>query len=247
MIIKSRLGYDIIIEKGLVKNEGLPEGFVITDSNVYKEYKDLIKNPKFVLESGETSKSLDYYNSIMKKLYRLNEEKIISFGGGVVGDLAGFVASTYKGGAELTQVPTTLLAMIDSSIGGKNGVNYSGIKNRIGTIYQPKKILIDSLFLETLPDEEFKNGVAEIVKYGYLFGQPSLERLRRGISKKDNDLEEIIFNCCQTKTEVVEKDVFDKNYRHVLNLGHTLGHGIELLCGLSHGKAISIGIAKELK
>ncbi len=246
MKIKSELGYEIEIEKGIVKDRGLPKGFVITDFNVDKEYGYLIKNEKIVVEAGETSKSILCYNKIIGRLCRLNEEKIIAFGGGMIGDLAGFTASTYNRGIEFIQVPTTLLAMIDSSIGGKNGVNYGRIKNKVGTIYQPKKVLIDPLFLETLSNEEFKNGVAEIVKYGYLFRQPSLERLRESISKEDSDLEEVIYKCGKIKTKVVEKDVLDKNYRHILNLGHTVGHAIELLYELSHGEAISIGMVKEL-
>jgi 3-dehydroquinate synthase len=145
------------------------------------------------------------------------------------------------------QVPTSLLAMVDSSIGGKGALNEDGIKNHKRVIYQPKKVLIDPLFLETLPDEEFRNGLAEVIKYAYIFGKPSLERLNLIVSKQDKDIEEIIFQCCQNKTEVIEKDVNDKGYRHCLNFGHTIGHAIELLYNLRHGEAISIGMVKELE
>ncbi len=248
MKIKSKLGYEIEIEKGIIKDRGLPKGFIVTDSNIYKEYTTLLYNRKFmIINAGEDSKNLDNYKRTINALKNGYATSIIAFGGGMVGDLAGFAASTYKRGVEFIQVPTTLLAMIDSSIGGKNGVNYGCIKNKIGTIYQPKKILIDPLFLETLSKEEFKNGVAEIIKYGYLFGQPISGRLKKGVSKKDSDLEEIIWKCCKIKNNVVEIDVFDKSYRHVLNFGHTIGHAIELLGKLKHGEAISIGMVKELE
>jgi len=246
--VNLKTSYEIKIERGSIKNKGLPKGFVITDANVFERYGDLIKDrKKFIIENGEKSKNLENYKKILLELDKIDKNNVIAFGGGVVGDLAGFVASTYKRGINLIQVPTTLLAMVDSSIGGKNGVNLGELKNYAGTIYQPKKVLIDPLFLETLPNKEFKNGLAEIIKYGYIFGKPSLERLKKKVSIKDNDLDDILFQCCKNKTEVVEKDEFDKNYRHALNFGHTIGHSIELSYNLSHGEAISVGMIKELE
>lgn len=236
---------NIEVRKGLIIKNSIPEGFVITDKNISDRYNSLISNKNFIISPGEKSKSLENYKEIMGLLGNTNT--IVALGGGVVGDLSGFIASTYKRGINLIQIPTTLLAMVDSSIGGKNGLNLGSRKNYIGTIYQPKQILIDPLFLDTLPEEEFQNGIAEIVKYAYLFGKPSLERLKSGLTAKDVDIEEIISLCCENKLEVVKKDEFDSGFRHILNFGHTIGHAIELLCNLSHGKAVSIGMVIELE
>lgn len=245
MKLNSSKNYEIEIENGIVTEKGLPEGFVITDSNVMKNYGDLIGENVFVIDAGEEGKSFENYKKIAESMGEV--KRIIAFGGGVVGDLAGFLAATYKRGIEFIQVPTTLLAMVDSSIGGKNGINLGEKKNYLGTIYHPKKILIDPLFLETLPINEFRSGVAEIIKYGSVFGKPNLERLEKGVNPEDSDLKEIIFDSCKIKTEVVEKDEYDRDFRHTLNFGHTIGHAIELLYGLSHGEAISIGMVKELE
>ncbi|HDL02218.1 MAG TPA: 3-dehydroquinate synthase [Candidatus Pacearchaeota archaeon] len=236
---------NIKIENGCVLGKGLPEGFVITDKNVFEKYGSLVKGEKFIIGVGEKSKSLEVYGEILKELG--DTKRIIALGGGVVGDLVGFVASTYKRGIDLIQVPTTLLAMVDSSIGGKTGINLGEKKNYVGTFYQASGVLIDLLFLEKLPEEEFRNGVAEIVKYGLVFGVPSLERLEKGIFLTDEDLSEIISQCVDYKVEVVGKDKLDKGFRHVLNFGHTIGHAIELVFSLRHGEAISIGILIEMK
>lgn len=236
----------IKIRKGIVGGRKLPGGFVITDKNVFKNYKRLIEqsgNRYFVIKSGENSKSIETYAKIIKNLK--DDDRIISFGGGVVGDIAGFVASTYKRGVPLIQVPTTLLAMVDSSIGGKNGINLKKKKNYLGTIYQPKMVLIDPLFLETLPLNEFRNGIAEIIKYGMIFNKPLLKRIEKKLNATDEDLERIIACCCKIKAKVVELDEQDKGYRHTLNFGHTIGHALELLHNLKHGQAISIGMIKE--
>jgi len=241
--VNTTKNYEIKIGNGIITN--LPEGFIITDKNVYNFYGNLIRGNSFILKPGEKSKNLITYREIVEKLSESGEERIIAFGGGVIGDIAGFVASTYKRGIELIQVPTTLLAMVDSSIGGKNGINISNKKNYIGTIYQPNGVLIDPSFLETLPEHEFKNGLAEVIKYFAVFNKPNIKKLEN--ISKFNDIEKIITECCQMKVNVVERDEFDKGYRHILNFGHTIGHAIELLYGLSHGEAISIGMIKELK
>lgn len=241
--VKTNPKYRIIIQKGLIKNNKLPQGFVITDSNVYEKYRDLVGDNYFCINAGEKSKNIETYFKILDKLKDSeNIDTITAFGGGVVGDTAGFVASTYKRGVKLIQIPTSLLAMVDSSIGGKNGVNLGEKKNYIGTIYQPTEVIIDTSFLETLPKEELKNGFAEIIKYYWLFDKNKLKE------KLDlENIEKIIFECCKYKVNVIEKDTFDKSYRHVLNFGHTIGHAIELLNNLSHGEAISIGMIKEME
>ncbi len=241
--------YDIKIERGLATDKALPGGFVITDSNIVsiQRYADLIKiDDAFVVDAGEKSKSPNTYIEIARHIPE-GAKRIIAFGGGVVGDLAGFVASTYRRGIPLVNIPTTLLAMVDSSIGGKNGINLRRRKNYLGTIYQPEEVLIDPLFLDTLPEMEFRNGVAEIIKYAAIFGTPDLERLARGVRKSDKDLERIIAQCCKLKAEVVQRDERDSGYRHTLNSGHTIGHAIELLLGRSHGETVSTGIAYELR
>jgi len=228
MNIKSSKGFEIEIQNGLIQQNGFPKGFVITDTNLFKHYKNLIGDNGFIINAEEKSKSIETYFEIINKLQ--NEDKIISFGGGVVGDLAGFVASTYKRGITLIQIPTSLLAMVDSSIGGKNGINLGKRKNYLGTIYQPEKILIDPSFLETLS-----------------IGKPDLQRIEKKINCSDIDLQKIIFQCALIKTQIVEEDEKDKGYRHVLNFGHTIGHALELFCNLSHGEAISIGMINEFK
>lgn len=243
---KTNLRYSITTGKGIITGGKLPKGFVITDENVFGIYKKLIKqsgNKYFIIKPGEKSKSLETYTKIIKKLG--NVDKLVSLGGGVVGDIAGFVASTYKRGITLVQVPTTLLAMVDSSIGGKNGINIDNKKNYLGTIYQPETVLIDPLFLETLPLDEFRNGIAEIIKYGMIFNKLLLQRFGKELKSRDEDIEKIITCCCKIKTRVVELDRQDKGYRHTLNFGHTVGHALELLCNLPHGQAISIGMIKE--
>ena len=234
---------EINIKRGLFADKSLPQGFVITDANISKLYGNLIKGKSFLIQAGEESKTLETYKQIIDKLSETDESIIISFGGGVVGDLAGFVASTYKRGIQLIQIPTSLVAMVDSSIGGKNGVNLRDKKNYLGTIYQPSQILIDTSFIDTLPLSELKNGLAEIIKYHAIFSKPSPEKIKEGIFNKN--FLELIYECCKIKAEVVEKDENDSGYRYVLNFGHTIGHAIELLSGLSHGESIAIGMAKE--
>ena len=220
----------------------LPDGFVVTDRNIRNHYGDLLNGHRHcILDPGEQSKTGESYLRIAEELE--GEDTITAFGGGVVGDLAGFVAATYKRGIRLIQVPTSLMAMVDSSIGGKNGINVGNRKNHLGTIYQPGDILMDLRFLDTLPIEEFRNGVAEIIKYAFVF---DVDRLKRKIEPTE-DLRDVILTCCCLKTKVVEKDEKDKGCRHILNFGHTVGHAIELLYGLRHGEAISIGMVKEMR
>ena len=247
MIIKVQASkkYHIKIEEGLITKIGLPLGFIITDTNLSSLYTRLIENRIFLaITAGEESKSIGSYTNVIERLGREGEKvkEIVAFGGGVVGDLAGFVASTYKRGIPLVHVPTSLLAMVDSSIGGKNGINLGNKKNYLGTIYQPSAVLIDTLFLRTLPEKELRNGLAEIIRYSFVFGKPELEELKEIQLGNLNDL---IAECCEIKAAVIGKDEKDSGYRRSLNFGHTIGHAIELSCGLSHGEAISIGMVKE--
>lgn len=176
IIVNTQPKCKIIIQRGFIKNNKLPEGFVITDANLHHYYRDLISSENYIIKASEESKSLETYFQILKILPE-NTNTIIAFGGGVAGDIAGFVASTYKRGINLIQVPTSLVAMTDSSIGGKNGVNLGEKKNYVGTIYQPSLVIIDPDLLKTLPEKEFKNGLAEVIKYGYLFENPDLNKI----------------------------------------------------------------------
>ncbi|VVB79628.1 3-dehydroquinate synthase [uncultured archaeon] len=242
MIVSSKLS-EVEIDKGIFKQVLDLDGFFMVDENVLKNFPELSKKNLFVVISGEESKSLENYKSALEALDKSGKKTIIAVGGGVTGDLAGFVASTYKRGVELFQVPTTLLAMIDSSLGGKNGINLGSKKNYVGTIYQPKKIIVDPNFLKTLSKKEISNGLAEAIKYFSVFGEPSFFEL---FNFDINNSQNVISNCCKIKLAIVEEDERDIGIRHTLNFGHTVGHALERVYNLSHGEAISIGMIKEL-
>lgn len=204
------------------------------------------------IPEGEQHKSLATVEQIFKQLVQHGFDKsvtLIALGGGVVGDMAGFVASCYLRGVSYLQVPTTLLAQVDAALGGKTGVNYLG-KNLIGTFYHPEAVLIDPSFLQTLPERQYLSGLAEVVKYALLDGdvlffewlednaQPLLTR-QKGILTK------MIEHCCRTKIHVVQQDEKDHSMRRILNLGHTFGHALESALSYEtwlHGEAVSIGI-----
>jgi 3-dehydroquinate synthase len=261
-------GYAVKIASGLLKKLGgecarLKLGdrcAIITDTNVGKKfakpvYESLLKagfEPVLItVPAGETAKSLKSVQSCYDQLalHKLERKSfIVALGGGVVGDLAGFVAATYLRGIPFVQVPTTLLAQVDSSVGGKTGVNLTAGKNLVGAFYQPKLVLCDLATLKTLPEREFRAGLAEVIKYGIiadakLFAQ--LERVLPKILKRDeNILAPVIARCCQIKAEVVAKDETEDGLRAILNFGHTIGHAIENSSGYGkflHGEAISIG------
>ncbi|GAA0707515.1 3-dehydroquinate synthase [Paraclostridium ghonii] len=228
---------------------------IITDENVNKyQFEDFKKalNHKFVevfiINSGENSKSLNVYEKIIKFCIEVGitrKSVLIALGGGVVGDLAGFVASTYMRGIDLVQVPTTLLSQVDSSVGGKTGINIGNIKNIVGTFYQPKLTYINVNSLKTLGESEYLSGLAEVLKYSFIYDYEFLNYIvdnSKGILSRNEDvLSYIIKKCTDIKWEVVSKDEKENGLRKILNLGHTFGHGIEKLCGLSHGFAVNIG------
>jgi 3-dehydroquinate synthase len=199
--------------------------------------------------SGEQAKSLNDYAWIMsdlakKRLSRLGI--IIAVGGGVIGDLAGFVAATYLRGINFVQVPTTLLAMVDSSVGGKTGVNLPEGKNLVGAFHQPKLVVADLDTLATLPAKEFSAGMAEVIKYGAIRDKALFDRVLKGVKPDDADLDEIVEKCVSIKARIVENDEFEtKGERALLNFGHTIGHAIEKATGYKtylHGEAISLGM-----
>jgi 3-dehydroquinate synthase len=260
--------YAIIIAPGLLKQLGrecarLKLGdrcAIITDTNVGKNfakpvYESLLKagfEPiLFTVPAGETAKNLKSVQSCYDQLAMHRFERksfIIALGGGVVGDLVGFVAATYLRGIPFLQVPTTLLAQVDSSVGGKTGVNLKAGKNLVGAFYQPRLVLCDLDTLKTLPERQFRAGLAEVIKYGIIFDAKLFARLERDLPKilrrDSKTLSEIIARCCEIKAEVVSQDEKEGGLRAILNFGHTIGHAIENSSGYGkflHGEAISIG------
>lgn len=266
--------YDIIIGSDLLKKandyieEVLPSSknkkcFIITDTNIDKlEYSDILtkslKNyqvEKVVIEAGEESKSFSVFKNVAEKILEsglTRSDFLIALGGGVVGDLTGFLASTLLRGVAFVQIPTTLLAQVDSSIGGKTAINTKFGKNLIGTFYQPALVLIDTNTLKTLDERNLKSGYAETVKYGLLFDKKFFEYCEKhGKDCLNLDLdvcEKMIEASCQFKADIVKKDPFEKKgLRVLLNLGHTFGHVYEKLVNFNpdkvlHGEAVALGM-----
>ncbi len=213
---------------------------------------DVIEVPE-----GETSKTLQQAEKIFDRLLDLQCDRksvLVALGGGVIGDLVGFVAATYQRGIPFVQVPTTLLSQVDSSVGGKTAVNHPKGKNMIGAFYQPRLVVADLDTLQTLPPNEFRAGLAEVIKYGVISDASLFEYLEKNTEKilqLDNEcLAHIIKTSCAIKARVVEKDERESHYRMILNFGHTLGHAFEALTGYSrfvHGEAVAIGMVHAAK
>lgn len=244
------------------KDNGYDNLYIITDHNVKyyhgKYLSSLLKgyNYKFYsIPPGEKSKSIDVVLSIYDDLIENQidrESLIIAFGGGVVGDITGFVAATFKRGIDYIQIPTTLLAQVDSSIGGKVGIDYKGLKNIIGSFHFPKLILIDIQLLKTLSNRDITTGLAEILKYGLiadydLFNYIS-SNLSKAYNKDEHFLLDLVNKSISIKQDIVSRDKFDKGERRILNFGHTVGHSIESYFDFSqynHGEAVILGMIYE--
>lgn len=231
--------------------------FVITDSNVYKLYFRLIESafpgaPVYVFTAGERSKNKDTLFKILDKMITAGATRkttVIALGGGVVGDVAGLAAALYMRGVELVQIPTTLLSQVDSSVGGKTAVDYKGVKNVIGAFYQPSMVIVDPVFLKTLPKRELKCGLGEIVKYGALDCGIYNKLQQNSVRLFDLQfLEGITAECIRHKAKVVTEDERDiSGARKALNVGHTTGHAFELYYRRkSHGEYVLIGMYYEL-
>jgi 3-dehydroquinate synthase len=234
---------------------------LVTDRNVYNLYKDEIdgllneRENIYVIPSGETNKNLEELSNIYKILIQRNidrEGKVFCLGGGVVGDLAGFAAATYKRGIEYIQIPTTLLSQVDSSIGGKTGIDFGGHKNIIGSFYFPLITLIDTSFIHTLPEKEITCGLGEIIKYGLIEDYEFFKHIEKNIKKIYNRdmrvLPAIIEKSVDIKSTIVEKDKLDLGLRQKLNLGHTIGHSMESFFKYekyNHGEAVILGMMYE--
>lgn len=272
MILKVDLGrrsYEITIARGLLGELGqrlraLPVGrqvMIVTDAQVASYYSEAVQwslteagfaVETFVLPAGEASKSWDMAEQILSQLLAgqfHRDATILALGGGVVGDLAGFVASIYQRGIHFVQVPTSLLAQVDSSVGGKVAVNHALGKNMIGAFYQPLAVWIDLQCLATLEERHWRNGLAEVVKYGVIADEAFFAFLEQHaeaiLRREDEAVASMIARCCQIKAEVVANDEQEKGERAKLNFGHTIGHGLESAThyqGYLHGEAVAIGM-----
>ena len=242
--------YDIKIGSGELKKLAsylapFHKVLIVTDENVFSHYEQVIKNyPVLVVPAGEHSKSHEILLKIYDELLQsgmTRADAVVAFGGGVVGDLAGFAAASFKRGMQFVQIQTTLLAQVDSSVGGKVGVNLPGGKNMVGAFYQPDLVVADMDTLDTLPPREVAAGMAEIIKYGYIADKILYSRLKEQKASR----EEMVYTCCSIKAGYVKKDPFDLGVRMQLNYGHTMGHAIETVSGYGkylHGEAVAIGM-----
>jgi 3-dehydroquinate synthase len=266
--------YPIYIEAGILTDTGFlfdeipaPHIIIITTDVVAPLYLETVssrfasmgrKVDVVVLPDGEAHKTLASFEQVMSKLLAMPASRsacIVALGGGVIGDLSGFVAACYQRGIDFVQIPTTLLSQVDSSVGGKTAVNHALGKNMIGAFYQPKAVYIDIDTLRTLPDREFSAGMAEVIKYGIIHDGDFFTWLEQNIAliiKKDaSALSYMVARCCQIKADIVALDEREQNVRALLNLGHTFGHAIEAEQGYGnwlHGEAVAAGmvIATEL-
>ncbi len=251
--------YEVVIGRGLLDNTGeiikkvvpICKIALITDDTVNNLHAEVVEKSlketgysvvKFVFPHGEQSKNLKVYAEILEFLAEnqlTRGDAVVALGGGVVGDMAGFVSATYLRGVKFVQIPTTLLAQVDSSVGGKTAVDLMHGKNLVGAFYQPKVVLCDANALETLPKTVFDDGMGEIAKYAILD-----EKVFNLINNGYEDITDLIYLCVDYKRYVVENDEFESGMRKLLNLGHTPAHGIELLSNyeISHGKAVAMGL-----
>lgn len=238
------------------------KALVITDEHVAKSHAAMVMHSLnqaewkcriATLPPGENSKSLEVISGLYDQLVDFQADRytfVIAVGGGVVGDAAGFAAATYNRGLPFVQVPTTLLAQVDSSVGGKVGINHHQAKNLIGAFHQPVGVLIDTAVLDTLPLRDYRSGLAEVVKYGVILDDKFFEMLEQNIdpiNQRDATiLRAIVARSCRLKADVVQQDEYERTgKRAVLNYGHTFAHAYEALCGygeLTHGEAVSIGM-----
>lgn len=259
--------YNVYIGSGILDSIGekikeikrLCRVVLVSDDIVYSLYGERVKKSladsgysvcEFVFQHGEDAKSLENFGKIMEFCAEnsiTRTDLFVALGGGVTGDLTGFVASTYLRGVDFVQIPTTVLAMVDSSVGGKTAINLNAGKNLCGAFYQPIAVFADCEALKTLPEETFNEGCAEIVKYGMILDGEFLTFLKDN-SIRDN-IEYVIKRCVEIKRDVVSRDEFEKGERKLLNFGHTIGHAIEKCSNLSvsHGNAVAIGMVIATK
>ncbi|MDE6661365.1 MAG: 3-dehydroquinate synthase [Anaeroplasmataceae bacterium] len=259
--IHLRDSYDIYIEDDVLHHlsfyiESIYQNkkiYIITDDTVEKLYLEAVKSglknyevESVVVPHGEASKSIEMYTKVIKELLDKDirrNELLIALGGGVIGDLTGFVASTLYRGLPYVCVPTSLLSQMDSSIGGKTGIDFYERKNILGCFKQPKLVLIDPKVLQTLPKREWNNGMGELIKHAAIGNAKLFEMLK----SKPEINENIIYQSLTVKKNIVEKDEYDTKERMLLNFGHTFGHAIELKLGLKHGEAVALGMLMVIR
>ncbi len=248
--------YDIVVERGILARAGehlnlKRRVLIVTDSGVPQSYAETVakqcKEPVICnVKSGEGSKSLEVFGILLQKMLEngfSRKDCVVAVGGGVVGDLSGFAASAYMRGIDFYNIPTTLLSQIDSSIGGKTAINFGNVKNIVGAFYQPKKVLIDPDVLNTLPKRQISNGLAEAIKMALTSDSELFDIFEKEDIKEK--LDEIIIRSLVIKKNVVEKDEKESGLRKILNLGHTIGHGIESsenMSELYHGECVALGL-----
>ncbi len=258
--------YDVIVGNleqigDLFLARGLQTSIIVTDENVAKFHAEKIIsslntmgfNPKLItMPAGEEHKNLETVSILWKSFLQNGLDRkstIIALGGGVIGDLAGFAASTYMRGINWVGIPTTLLSMVDASLGGKTGFDLSEGKNLIGSFFPPKLVLADPQLLKTLPETELISGLAEVVKHGIISDPELFSLCSRGLNWVKDNLEDVVKRAMAVKIKIIEEDPYEKGNRAALNLGHTVGHAIELVSKfeLRHGEAVAIGMVIEAK
>ena len=260
--------YDAVVESHgigrlgeMLKLRGLQNPVIVTDENVAKFHAEKVVSALrasgfdpgvLTVPAGEANKKLETISQLWRGFLEAGLDRkstVIALGGGVVGDMAGFAASTYMRGIAWIGIPTTLLSMVDASLGGKTGFDLPEGKNLIGAFYPPKLVLVDSQLLNTLPEAELISGMAEVVKHGIISDPELFNFCSRGLDWVKNNLEEVIKRAIAVKVKIIEDDPYEKSFRAALNLGHTVGHAVELVSkfNLRHGEAIAIGMVAEAK
>ena len=261
--VSASTDYNVLIERGLISRVGEEtakltkpaKAVIVSGPNTYPLYGEAVTASlesagfdvlHFIHQGGETAKSLETYGELLNFLcdsHISRSDILVALGGGVTGDLTGFVAATYLRGISFVQIPTTLLATVDSSVGGKTAINLNSGKNQAGCFYQPIAVFCDPDTLKTLPDSDYRCGCAEIVKYGVLAGGELFDTVSSGGIKQSE--EAVIASCVKIKSDIVNEDEFDRGTRMLLNLGHSIGHAVEKCSGYAvhHGDAVAVGMA----
>ena len=265
--IRGTTEYDVLIEYGLLAEAGTliretlggEKALIVSDTKVADIYLDIVKSSLAasgyevscaLVKPGDGSKTIENYSKLINNLAENSygsADILVALGGGMIGDLAGFTAATYKRGMQLVQLPTSLLAAVDSSVGGKNALNTNKAKNQIGTIRNPSLVICDPSVLETLDERAMKDGYAEVIKYGVLNGPEITDALRA--ARESGDYTEVISRAVEIKRDIVEMDEGDVYFRQYLNLGHLVGHAIEASrnYAIGHGAAVARGLAIETR
>ncbi|MBR6340823.1 MAG: 3-dehydroquinate synthase [Treponema sp.] len=259
--------YDVLVGPGLLAQSGalikdvdsrIQKLLIVSDSNVAKLYKDALAGVlrgagfevfDFVFDTGEQSKNLETVGAILSVLAEnafTRTDAVVALGGGVATDMAGFAASIFLRGIKVFQIPTSLLAQVDASVGGKTGVDLPEGKNLVGAFWQPSLVIADTKLLASLDDEIFTEGMAEVIKYAFIWDEDFYKKLLNRVTKNSPELEKIVACCIQIKADVVSQDEHDNGLRQLLNFGHTIGHVIEARSNftVSHGFAVAKGMER---